>query len=246
MVVHERRSTIVDVFIWIIILAVVIAALYAGFGGRSADVPANTVQREKLEDVPGFTNNCIWDEANYLGNISKVSSSLKSFYNKTGIQPYLYFKSYESGVSDTETNRETWAQKYYEDNIEAENGFFLVVFEPSSEYADDECVYVNGKRASSVMDAEAVDIFWAYFDSHWFSNETTDNAVIGMFDDTAKRIMSKPTNGWDFAKIGAVAVIVIAISVGVVRVVKEKNRRAKEKAEEDERILKTDINDYLE
>ena len=101
--------------------------------------------------------------------------------------------------------------------------------------------YVNGKQITSVMDSEAVDIFWAYVDNNWYSDKSTDDMFVDIFNSTAKRIMTKTATGADVGvKFGIVAIIV-AVIIGIIVVMKIRRKHEKEKAEETEHILKTDI-----
>lgn len=52
--------------------------------------------------------------------------------------------------------------------------------------------YVNGKQVTSVMDSEAIDIFWNYLDRYWTdSSLSTVDVFTKTFDSTAKTIMKK-------------------------------------------------------
>lgn len=59
----------------------------------------STINREKIENPIPYDNNCIKDELGYVENTSKLSKNLKNFYNKTGIQPYIYLKSYDETLT---------------------------------------------------------------------------------------------------------------------------------------------------
>ena len=60
---------------------------------------ASTINREKIENPVAYDNNCIRDELGYIENQGKLSKNLKNFYNKTGIQPYIYLKSYDETLT---------------------------------------------------------------------------------------------------------------------------------------------------
>ena len=60
----------------------------AGYVPNSAGVPKSTVQREKLEGVGGFNNDCIVDELGWISNESQVKNAMKYFWSKTGVQPW--------------------------------------------------------------------------------------------------------------------------------------------------------------
>jgi type II secretory pathway pseudopilin PulG len=55
--------------------------------------------------------------------------------------------------------------------------------------------------------------------------------------------MHVSTTGKDILKWVLIVIAIIAVGVIIINLVKQKNKRAKEKAEEDQRILNTPIND---
>ena len=227
-------------FTGIIILIIVLVAMFGGLSTKGS-IPASTQNREKVQTGVAFNNNCIVDEIGWIDNLSKTEKRLQNFYNKTGIQPYVVFHKYDESLK-TESDKEAYANKYYEENIDNEGTFLFMYF---AEQATDDDVgymcYVNGKQVTSVMDSEAVDIFWAYIDEYWATDMSTDDMIVKTFDSTAKRIMDKSTTGADVAKYAVVLVIVCAGGFVVIRMLRMKFKRDKEKAEETERILKTPL-----
>lgn len=224
----------------IIILIIVLVAMFGGLSTKGS-IPASTQNREKVQTGVAFNNNCIVDEIGWIDNLSKTEKRLQNFYNKTGIQPYVVFHKYDESLK-TESDKEVYANKYYEENIDNEGTFLFMYF---AEQATDDDVgymcYVNGKQVTSVMDSEAVDIFWAYIDEYWATDMSTDDVIVKTFDSTAKRIMDKSTTGADVAKYAVVLVIICVGGFVVIRMLRMKFKRDKEKAEETERILKTPL-----
>lgn len=226
---------IVIAFIFIVIFAISIAS--SGF----SKVPASTYNREKVNTGVAFQNDCIVDEVGWFDNITKTERRLQDFYNKTGIQPYIVLHAYDPELT-TDAEKEQYANEYYENNIDNEGTFLFMYFAEADTDRDvGYMCYVNGKQITSVMDSEAVDIFWAYVDNNWYSDKSTDDMFVDIFNSTAKRIMTKTATGADVGvKFGIVAIIV-AIIIGIIVVMKTRRKHEKEKAEETERILKTDI-----
>lgn len=215
--------------------------MFMAIAFHSDDVPKSTVNREKVETGVAFHNNCIVDELGWFDNVSKTEKALQNFYNKTGVQPYIVLFDYNADLKD-DSDCETFADEWYRANIDNEGTLLFAYF--AAEDTDNDVgtmVLINGKQISSVMDAEATEIFWAYTDEYWYSDLSTDDMFIKIFDLTADRIMDKSTTGADVAKIVAVIVLILAIG-GVVVVIMNK-KRADEKArnEETERILNTKV-----
>ena len=55
--------------------------------------------------------------------------------------------------------------------------------------------------------------------------------ISNTFSETAERIMSRPTNGWDFIIVVIVGVIIVVSVVIIYKTIKNVNKRAKEKEE---------------
>ncbi|MFQ9072800.1 MAG: hypothetical protein ACLR43_08770 [Faecalibacillus faecis] len=150
---------------------------------------ASTINREKIENPVAYDNNCIRDELGYIENQGKLSKNLKNFYNKTGIQPYIYLKSYDETLT-SDSQKDDYAQSWYSENIDNEDTFLFVYFEEQNSDEIGYMAYVNGKQVTSVMDSEAIDIFWNYMHRYWTdSSLSTVDIFTKTFDSTAKTIM---------------------------------------------------------
>lgn len=238
----KRRSK----FGYVVAVIVILIILFLVLGSESSAGSQNsTIVRTKLKSVSGFDNNCVIDELGWVDNVSKTETRLKEFFNETGVQPYILLRDYDASLA-TDMEKETWAIEYYDTNISREDAFLFVYF--AEEDTDNDVgymAYVNGSMTASVMDAEAVNIFWGYLDRYWYTNMSTDDVLVSAFTDTGKTIMKVPTNVWDVLKtivkfVGIVAVLIIVLIIVIIKV-----QRAREKAREDQRILETDINNYL-
>ena len=97
--------------------------------------------------------------------------------------------------------------------------------------------YVNGNKTGTVMDAEAVDIFWSYIDNEWYGDKSTDDLFVTVYNKTANRIMSKSTTGLDVAKWFIILLCIIAAGVIAIVVIKRIREHARKSAEETAQIL---------
>ncbi len=229
-----------------IALMIIFMSVVVVSGGRSRSTSGakSTIQREKLETGYGYMSNCVEDELGWLDNEARTETKLKNFYDKTGVQPYVILKDYDPSLYTT-TEKENWATDYYDTHFDRENIFLIVYFAEQDTDNDFGIVtYTPGKQAVAVMDSEATEIFGNYLDQNWFdSSLSMDQVLINTFDKTASVIMRVSTTGKDIIKWLLIVVLVALIVVAVIRVIQSKNQRAKEKAEEDERILNTPIDD---
>ena len=232
----SRRSSLLgSMLAFIIVIIIVFVAL------GTSNVPKSTVNREKVQTGVAFNNNCVVDEIGWIDNISKTKKRLQNFYNKTGIQPYIVLHAYDPSLN-SDSAKEAYANDYYENNIDNEGTFLFMYFaEQDTDNDIGYMCYVNGKQITTVMDSEAIDIFWSYMDSNWVSDKTTDDVIVDTFDSTAKRIMTKTATGADVgAKFGIAAIIIVIIG-GIIVIMKVRRKNEHEKSVETERILNADI-----
>ena len=223
----------------LIVFAVVIFSFFM-IASDDSDV-TSTINREKIENPIPYDNNCIKDELGYVENTSKLSKNLKNFYNKTGIQPYIYLKSYDETLT-SDSQKDDYAQSWYEQNIDNEDTFLFVYYEDQDPNEIGYMAYVNGKQVTSVMDGEAVDIFWNYIDRYWTDDSlSTVEVFTKTFNSTANTIMEKSTTSNDIIKIICIIIGIIIVIGGIIYILRMKFKRDKEKAKETVEILKTPL-----
>ena len=223
----------------LIVFAVVIFSFFM-IASDDSDV-TSTINREKIENPIPYDNNCIKDELGYVENTSKLSKNLKNFYNKTGIQPYIYLKSYDETLT-SDSQKDNYAQNWYEQNIDNEDTFLFVYCEDQDPNEIGYMAYVNGKQVTSGMDSEAVNIFWNYIDRYWTDDSlSTVEVFTKAFNSTANTIMEKSTTSNDIIKIICIIVGIIIVIGGIIYILRMKFKRDKEKAKETVEILKTPL-----
>lgn len=247
-----RRSTVIvshggsfNTVISLIIFIVVLAAAFGGFPSSSSSstksVPKSTQNRERLESGVGYDNNCIIDNIGWFDNITKTEKAIKQFYDKTGVQPYIVLNAYDSTLL-TDTAKEEYAKKWYDEHIKNESTFLYMYFaEPDTDNDVGYMAYVNGKQVSSVMDSEAIEIFWAYVDKYWYSDMSTDDMFTTIFTKTADRIMTKSTTAADVGNNAVKVIGVIVVFAGIIIVMIIRRKHKAEEAKETEKILNTPL-----
>ncbi len=245
-------TAIVMVFAFVFIL--IIFQSVAASAGRLSDYgnsysekqQTSTIVREKLKTGNAYINDCVVDELGWFDNASKAGGKLKVFWDETGVQPYVILREYDPELTSN-AEKEQWAADYYDEHFDTENIFLFVYF--AEEDTDNDVgymAYANGYETSSIMDSEAIEIFWNNIDKYWYTDLSTDEVFLFAFNDTATAIMHTPTTGKDILKWVLIVLVVAIVCVFIVYLIKEKNRRAKEKAAEDERILNTPIHDIAD
>lgn len=242
-------SSIIAVIFIIIIMMVIISVVFGSMGGSrdygyttTVTVPASSYNREKLTGTT-WTNNCVVDEIGWIsedGSISGLERQLRKFYDKTGVQPYVYLVRYDPSLR-TDADKEQFAYDYYENNIGNAYTFAFFYFEEANSQDVGYMYYEGGSQALGVMDAEAVEIFWTITDQEWYGDNTTEDCIANMFNRTADRIMTKTATKTDVAKIVAIIGLVIVIAVVIIIIMNKRRKQERERNEETKRILETPL-----
>ena len=182
--------------------------------------------REKLSSGNAYMNECIIDEPGWVRNISGTSSDLQKFWKKTGVQPYVYLRSYDSTLD--EDDMVDWAEDYYDEHFDRDDIFLLVWFEGRSlDGSEDYVTYVNGKDTSSVMDAEAVEIFWNYLDRFYGESDDIGQVLVNTFTKTADAIMNSREKSWFSTtwKLALAALLATAIALYAYSIIQRRNKK---------------------
>lgn len=202
---------------WQIFLVVILVICAAWFGIRSSQ---GGTDREKLTGVAAYDSNCIVDEDYWFDNVSSTGKELKEFYNKTGIQPEIVIKSLDADTEGlTDSQKENYAQEYFEEQGFAENTFLYMYFCEDGNEVGFMC-YVNGRQVDTIMDADAIEIFWDKLDKYWYTDMSSDELFTKTFNETAGQIMKNTGNGMGLAVTFAVMAVVLAVIFGAVYAVR--------------------------
>lgn len=182
--------------------------------------------REKLNSGNAYMNECIIDEPGWIKNVSGTSSDLQKFWKKTGVQPYIYLRSYDSSLD--EDDMVDWAEDYYDEHFDRDDIFLLLWFEGRSpDGSEDYVTYVNGQDTSSVMDAEAVEIFWNYLDRFYGEYSDIGQVLVNTFTKTGESIMNSREKSWFSTtwKLALAALLATAIALYAYSLIQKKNKK---------------------
>ena len=232
------------IIIFVVLILFISALSYSGgsSGGSSSspEITASTVEREPLPK--GSVNETAYytDMLGWIGNRTKLESGLKHFYDKTGVQPYLYITDNINGNhSPSQSEMESFANGLYDELFTDEAHLLVVFFEYDERYMD---WYVTGTQAKQVIDTEAADILLDYIDRYYYESGYTDEEFFSKsFSDAADRIMTVTRSPWItvFIIIGVVVLILI-LFIWWNKSKKQKNLEAKQT----EDILNTPLNKF--
>ncbi len=235
------------VIIIAIVLIIVVFGLFGvmtsdGCSSSSADVPASTVEREPLKlgtiDPRGYYTDV---DGDWISNPNTLESGMKTFYNETGVQPYLYILP--NGEETSTSQLSSTAEELYSELFGGEDGHFLLVF-CDNNYGGFNCGYWFGNSVGTVMDNEAIEILGSYLDYYYYTATTEDVMFSDTFSDTAKRIMSRTTQPIDLVVPIVICIVIVIVAIIIFVTLRRRRQHETEERERTERILSTPLEKY--
>lgn len=224
-----------------IILAIIV--IVAGLITARPNIQQSTVERSKL-DSSLCTKVDTWyqDDINWIHDEKTLLKGLKMFYDKTGVQPYLWITDNINGKAKPNTSDFETALKSKYSELFKDEGHVIVCFMESSPsvYAT---YYWAGSAAKGVIDDEAGEILLDVIDSKYTSDLSDEEMFSKSFSDAATRMMKVGRTTKQYIILAVAVIAGLGIIVGFIFLLKAKRKSDAEEAEERERILDTDINE---
>jgi hypothetical protein len=224
-------GTILAIVLIFFIIAIIISSLSSSFSGSGggSGITASTVQRVALPKGSVHETGYYTDEIGWVKSETTLTSGMKHFYEKTGVQPYLYLTDTVNGShSPTQAELKAYSESLYNKLFTDEAHVLLVFFEynSNSQYMD---YYVTGTQAATVIDNEAGSILLDYLDRYYYDKSipSDDEYFSRSFSEAADRIMEVTTSPW--IPVFIVLGVVIVVGVGFfwwIRAKKQKNLEA--------------------
>lgn len=224
----------------IIVLLIVVFIVYSARGGLGSNITASTQAREPLAKGIASQTEYIRDDARWLGSAKSVESSMKYFYSKTGVQPYLWIADVIDDRKDLKyPDLEQYMEQEYQEMFSDEGHMIVMFYEPyEGEY---ETAILVGSAARTVIDAEAQEIILDYLDSYYYDDGLDDAGYFNkVFTKSADRLM-EVTKPWYSGLIAfvVVAIVVIVILLVFIRMLKRKAEKRRADAE----LLNADVSE---
>lgn len=243
---HNGSSNKISLIIFLVIMALsIISELseYIDFnsnnnnGSGSSSITASTVNREKFDDAEKYYIEDLWykDELDWIKKSSTLESGMKYFYEKTGIQPFLYITG--DYFKDNEALKAR-ATEIYDEYFDDEAHLVVVFSEHDSRYR---CCYLTGVQSKTVIDSEAGEILLDYIDHYYYSDMDEDEFFARSFREAADRMMRvTPKYGW----IAFIFILVIILTVIIFIWWKKKKKHRLDEMKQAEDILNSDLNEF--
>ncbi|NLK68449.1 MAG: hypothetical protein GX283_04735, partial [Clostridiaceae bacterium] len=213
-VVHRTSRTssagCITAIIVVVIITILVIALYVVASNSGMEVTKSTIERVALPKGSVNETGYYTDELGWIRNKTKLETGLKNFYNKTGVQPYLYITDSINGTHYPDTDDfEIFANQLYDELFTDEAHLLFIFLEYNNEFTN---FYLCGAQAKTVIDSEAADILLDYIDRYYYDSSLSDEEVFSKaFSDAADRIMTITRSPWSyfFIVIGVLLILVV-------------------------------------
>ena len=229
---------LIFVFAALVVLALIFSLLSSSCSGV-ASVAASTVEREPLPAGAVVETAYYTDEdGDWIHDPRELEAGMRSFFEQTGVQPYLYILP---NGSETDVNALSERADALYDQLFEDEGHFLLVFCDNG-YGSFSCGYTVGSQAKTIMDTEAVGILQDYLDRYYQDLSLSEEEIFSRtFADTAERIMSVTPSPLLPVVICVVVIVVALVIVVIVKQRAESRRRDQEHMEE---VLNTPLESF--
>lgn len=234
----------------IMVISILLVGIFIFGRVSSASNIANTTNRTKISTNNTFNTDFLDDSQSWISSRKTLENGLRVFWDKTGIQPYIMIMGYNPDLSEEDMESLT-EDKYSELFDGREDVFIYAVWDTSM--ADDLGEYYYtwymGAQAKSLLDQEALDIFWNIHDNYWYGSKYSsgeeDKMYAAIFEETANSIMERDKTIIDIVVALIIGLIITGVCITVIVLVTKKHNREREKAAETERILNANIDTLI-
>ena len=210
---------------------------------QSQSVSSSTVREKLPADAVSKTDWYTDADGDWIHNASALTRGLEEFYEKTGVQPYVYILPNGQTTSGSELTQ--IAEELYPE-LFSDEGHLLLVFCDDG-HGSFTCGYCVGTAASSVVDSEALTILADELNDAYNHAESDEEVFSDAFSKTAERIMAaaeEEERGHTTMLVIGGIVLVVAIGAGVVYVVRKRKAQQEEKQKQMEDILNTPLEKF--
>lgn len=233
---RRRRWTILIVVALVVLLSGVLGLASSCAGTHIDGTPI--VERQALPAGAVVETGYYTDEdGDWIHDAATFEEGLRAFYQKTGVQPYVYILPNGSTADLT-----AFAEEQY-DRLFSDEGHFLLVFCDDGDGGFN-CGYAMGSQATPVMDGAAIDVLAGNLDACYRNNSLSEEELFSKaFADTADTIMKRD----DYATGSIVCIVIVLVPALIyagVRIARSKREQRERDRELQEEILRTPLEKF--
>jgi len=206
-------------------------------------ITPSTIERVALPRGSVVETDYFTDRLGWIGNRTKLTSGMRGFYQRTGVQPHLYITDEIDGsLSPSAAQVEAFAIQTYDALFRDEAHLLLIFFDHRNEWDRYTTWYLCGTQAKAVLDNEAMDILLDYIDRYYYQDSLSlEEFFSKAFDDAGRRIMTVTTSPWVTVWIViGIAAVLILLFIWWQRAKRQKNLEA----EQTQKILETPLETF--
>ncbi len=210
---------------------------------QSQSVSSSTVREKLPADAVSKTDWYTDADGDWIHNASALTRGLEEFYEKTGVQPYVYILPNGQTTSGSELTQ--IAEELYPE-LFSDEGHLLLVFCDDG-HGSFTCGYCVGTAASSVVDSEALTILADELNDAYNYADSDEEVFSDAFSETGGRIMAaaeEEERGHTTMLVVGGVILVVAIGAGVAYVVRKRKAQQEEKQKQMEDILNTPLEKF--
>lgn len=243
---HSTRYVAMSPMSTLITVILTFVIIIGAFLATRPNIQTSTIERTKLSSSQ-CTKIDTWyqDDINWIHDEKTLLKGLKTFYDKTGVQPYLWITDNINGkAKPTSSDFEAALQQKYQE-LFTDEGHLIVCFMESSPsvYAT---YYWAGSAAKGVIDDEAGEILLDVIDSKYTSDLSDEQMFSKSFSDAAERMMKVGRTTKQYIIITIAVIAGLGVVVGFIFLIKVKRKADAEKAKETQKILNTDVEEMAD
>ena len=239
----QNNNSLLKTFVLLVCLAFLCLIISLGLQSSTTKV----VLREKLADgICISTNTVIGDELGWIADKKTVEDGIAYFYEKTGVQPYLYICDNMNGKGwdITDAEAEAYLADMY-DSLFNDEGHMIFAF---MEYdTSNYIIYIyTGTAADGVIDVDAREVFLNTADRYYMDTSLSDeeyfNAVFTKAADDIMHTNDTYARMSDICRNCAIALFIVSLFIlGYIIWSKVKDKKLQE-TEQLKEVLNTPLN----
>ena len=210
-----RNST----FVIVIVLIIIIIYTFYSQLAMNASITKSTIQRTKIESTFDASSDPVYmDDFNVVDDERALRNGAKTFHERTGVIPYVYFVESDDQTSPEELTAK--AEAFYKENFTDQDHFVIFFDGLQANYFLGTCI---GENAKKVIDAEALQIFNDYLTKFYNDRQTNNQTyMVNTYQYASERMMSTSPYSKNTLIFGCIC-IAILIFVMIVTIKRRTN-----------------------
>lgn len=189
-------------------LVVVVIYFIISQAFSDSDIAWSSDEREPLEGATAPSEYYTDESGEYIYETTLLEEAVYTFYEKTGVPPYVYFLADDETIESSEDLEET-AAELYDELFDDEDHFLILACCNGDEFF---FTYLAGENASEVIDAEAISIFDDAIESCFEADDIPESTATAI-KKAATHITQTGAKGY---KAVVIIIVVAVIAVYVV------------------------------